>query len=99
MFRIEDYLNLEQTAHASFIRCVWNALGCPQEAGELSSAISFHVDPSVDTRLAAFVGENVSIGEGTRIEAGAVILFGLRHWPQLPDPAWCLHPLQRDRGG
>ena len=74
MFRIEDYLNLEQTAHAS----LFDACGMPWDAlkklENYLSALSFHVNPSVDTRLAAFVGENVSIGEGTRIEAGAVIL-------------------------
>ena len=74
MFRIEDYLNLEQTAHAS----LFDACGMPWDAlkklEDYLSAISFNVDLSVDTRLAAFVGENVSIGEGTRIEAGAVIL-------------------------
>ena len=61
------------------------------------SAISFHVDPSVNTRLAAFVGENVSIG-GLALKR-ELSFSGLRSLAAIARSGMVPTSAQRDRGG
>ena len=88
VFALAELFELSQTAHAGvFDDCneAWEAL--PKIAGHLASNLqpAIHGDVSPD----ATIGEQVYIGEGTVVEAGAMIagpaIIGARFMARWPD--------------
>jgi bifunctional N-acetylglucosamine-1-phosphate-uridyltransferase/glucosamine-1-phosphate-acetyltransferase GlmU-like protein len=72
MFAPEEYLDLEQTAHAGLfggVPNVWSVLS------HLKGYLETQLEPSVEGILVGqpFIGERVRIGKGTVVEPGAVI--------------------------